>query len=161
VLTVTTDAIWIGNGTYWTLKQLVITLYTHYHTQTGVLTALLGAVSNGGCSPSSGFESCPRPQLPASRCSSQLTVCLQILSRLTSSSSWSSLYSLRTERTENTASNRSPIVAAITWRLLSHCLAVGVFAEPFLSNSCLCWLRNCGLQQTYHQILPFYSSIKS
>jgi hypothetical protein len=41
-------------------------------------------------------------------------------------------------------------VAVITWRLLSHCLAVGIFAELFPSNSCLCWLHNSGFQQTCH-----------
>jgi hypothetical protein len=61
--------------------------------------------------------------------------------------SWSSLHSLGTDRTVNTASKSSSIVtcmsvAEITWRLLSHCLLTGVFAEPFPSNGCLCWLRN-------------------
>jgi hypothetical protein len=48
------------------------------------------------------------------------------------------------DRTENTASNSSSVVACvsvavITWWLLSHCLATGMFAEPFASNSCLCY----------------------
>jgi hypothetical protein len=68
-----------------------------------------------------------------------------------------SLYSLDTDRTENTASNSSSIVScmpvvAITWRLLSHCLAMGVFAEPLPSNGCLCYLHSSGnkwLSQTY------------
>jgi hypothetical protein len=56
--------------------------------------------------------------------------------------SWSSLYNLDTDCTENTASNISSTaacvsVAVITWRLLSHCLEIGVFTEPFPSNGCL------------------------
>jgi hypothetical protein len=52
-------------------------------------------------------------------------------------------------------------VAAITWRLLSHCLATGAFTEPFPSNRCLCWLHNCGFQQTCHNIhICVYSTFK-
>jgi hypothetical protein len=29
-----------------------------------------------------------------------------------------------------------------------HCLATGVFTEPFPSNDCLCWLHKSGFQQT-------------
>jgi hypothetical protein len=43
-------------------------------------------------------------------------------------------------------------VAAITWRLLSHCIGTGLFTEPFPSNGCLCWLHNSGFQQTCHII---------
>jgi hypothetical protein len=59
------------------------------------------------------------------------------------SDSCSSLYSLRTNRTENTAPDSSIAyvsVAAVTWHLLSHYLATGLFAEPFPSNGCRCWL---------------------
>jgi hypothetical protein len=93
-----------------------------------------------------------------------VTVCLQTLSPLlsrlstrtlpglTGNGSWSSLYSLGTE---NTAFHSSSTVAcvsvvAFTRRLLSHCLATSVSTEPFLSNSCLCWLHNSGFQQTCH-----------
>jgi hypothetical protein len=41
-------------------------------------------------------------------------------------------------------------VAAITRRLLSHCLATAVFLEPFPSNGCLCWLHNSSFQQICH-----------
>jgi hypothetical protein len=47
-------------------------------------------------------------------------------------------------------------VAAITWRLQSHCLATAVFAEPFFSNACLCWLHNSGSQPTNHSIMLFW-----
>jgi hypothetical protein len=50
-------------------------------------------------------------------------------------------------------------VAAITRRLLSHCLATGVFAEPFPSNGCLCWLHSSGFQHTFHTILAICNII--
>jgi hypothetical protein len=66
--------------------------------------------------------------------------------RLSGNGSWSSLYSLGMDRTENIASNISSIVAcvfvaAFTWRLLSLCLATGVFTEPFPSNGCHSWAQ--------------------
>jgi hypothetical protein len=42
--------------------------------------------------------------------------------------------------------------AAITWQLLSHCLRMGVYAEPFPSNGCLCQLHNSGFHHTCHSI---------
>jgi hypothetical protein len=62
---------------------------------------------------------------------------------------------------ENIASNYSSVVAfismaAVTWHLLSHCLATGMFAEPFSSNSCLCYLHNSGFQQRCHIIILLY-----
>jgi hypothetical protein len=37
---------------------------------------------------------------------------------------------------------------------LRNCrLETGVFAKPFHSNGCLCWLHNSGFQQTYHSTL--------
>jgi hypothetical protein len=36
--------------------------------------------------------------------------------------------------------------------LLRHCLATGVFAEPFPSNSSQPWLPNSGFRQTCHNI---------
>jgi hypothetical protein len=93
--------------------------------------------------------------LTSHNCSSQLTACR--LSRLTGNGSWSSFYSLGTDRTENTASNGSSIaslsVPAITWQLLSHCLATGMFAEPFPSNGCLWWPYNSDFRQTCHNML--------
>jgi hypothetical protein len=73
------------------------------------------------------------------------------------------LYNVRMDRTENTASNNFSIVAyvsvavaAITGQLLSHCLARSMFAEPLLSNGCLCWLLanmpHC-IQLLHEQIL--------
>jgi hypothetical protein len=69
---------------------------------------------------------------------------------------------------KNIASNTSLIVvyisvAAVTWFLLSHCLAmsvclghyslaIDVSAKLFPSNGHLCWLHNSGFQQTYHNI---------
>jgi hypothetical protein len=60
--------------------------------------------------------------------------------------------------TENTANNSSSIdasvrLAAIMWRLLSHCLATGLIAEPFPSNGCLFLLHNSGFRQTSHIII--------
>jgi hypothetical protein len=61
------------------------------------------------------------------------TICLQTLSRLTRNGSWSSLCSLGTDRTENIASNTYSVVAcvsaaAITWQIMSHCIATAVSA---------------------------------
>jgi hypothetical protein len=39
-------------------------------------------------------------------------------------------------------------VAAITWRLMSKCLTMGVLTEPFRTNGCLFWLHTFGFQQT-------------
>jgi hypothetical protein len=78
-------------------------------------------------------------------------------SRLTSNGSWSSLQSIRTGHTEKTDSNRSSTVAcmsvaAIMWLLLSQCLPTGIFAEPFPSKGCLCWLHNSDFWWTCHDI---------
>lgn len=59
--------------------------------------------------------------------------------------------------TENTASSSSAItagvsVAAITWWILSHCLVIGLFAEPFSSNGCLWWFLNSDFQQISHNM---------
>jgi hypothetical protein len=115
----------------------------------------LVAASYDGHFPSTGFPKCPRSQLPA-----LLT---------TGSSLDSTLYNLDpdstglkdNDKTENTAYNSSPIVAfvsdaAITWRLLSHCLITDVITEPFPSYGCLCWLHNSVFQQTCHIIINNY-----
>jgi hypothetical protein len=44
------------------------------------------------------------------------------------------------------------ITVVITWQILSHCLATAKSAEPFPSNSCLCWVHNSGFQQICHII---------
>jgi hypothetical protein len=98
------------------------------------------------------------PASATSVCNSQLTACLQTPSRLTGDGSWASLYSLGTDRTENSASNSSCIVACvsvatITRRLQSHCLATGVFTEPFRGNGYFCWLHHSCFQQTCHNIV--------
>jgi hypothetical protein len=71
------------------------------------------------------------------------------------SCSW--LYSLSPDRTENTASNSSICayvnMAAVVWRLLSHCLAMYVFIEPFPSNGRLCWFHNPGFEPSSHNIV--------
>jgi microsomal dipeptidase-like Zn-dependent dipeptidase len=71
---------------------------------------------------------------------------------------WSrlSLYSLSTDRTENTATNSYLNVECVV--CCSYCLATGVFAEPYPSNGCLCWLRNSGLRQTCYNT-NFLSSV--
>jgi hypothetical protein len=81
-----------------------------------------------------------------------------LLYLLTGNGSWSWLHSLGTDRTENAASNSFSVVAcvsaaAITWRLLSHCLTTGVFIRLFPSNGSLRWLHNSGFQQTCHNTL--------
>jgi hypothetical protein len=69
-----------------------------------------------------------------------------------------------TDRTENISSNSSSIiaywsVASVTWRLLNHCLATGVFAGPFLNNGCLCWLHNSSLRKASHNIFKINFSM--
>jgi hypothetical protein len=122
---------------------------------TTVFAALLGSGFQQWTFPSSGSPNCPRPELPASATVNWLCACRLSLSLLFSGlfesdsirTNWYYLYSLGMDRTENTNSNNSYIVAAFTWWLLSHCLATGVFTEPFLSNGCLCWLHNSVFQQ--------------
>jgi hypothetical protein len=79
---------------------------------------------------------------------------LTAVSRLSRNGSWFSVCSISTDRTGNIAYNNSIVscvsVAAVTWRLLSHCLAKDVSVEPLPSNGCLCWLHNSGFQQTCH-----------
>jgi hypothetical protein len=50
----------------------------------------------------------------------------------------------------------------IMWRLLSHCLATGVFTEPFPSNGCLCWLHNSSADIPQYDLwaLKFYVDVK-
>jgi hypothetical protein len=60
-----------------------------------------------------------------------------------------------TDRTENTAFNSSFTAACAS-------VATGVFADPFPSNGCLCWLHKSIFQQTCHiitslRISAFYS----
>jgi hypothetical protein len=71
---------------------------------------------------------------------------------------WFPLYSLVTVCTGNTAVNRSLVacvsVTAITWRLLSRCLAVSMFAEPlflirFYLQSVLVHSANCVKKRVY------------
>jgi hypothetical protein len=73
-MSVTIDGVWVRNRIYCTSIQLVTLHCTdHCHTQTSVLSLLtvsisrcLVAASNGGGSPSRGFQYCPRPRLPSS-----------------------------------------------------------------------------------------------
>jgi hypothetical protein len=84
------------------------------------------------------------------------------------SCSW--LYSLGTDRIENTSPNSSIVVSRsyptdrvekIAFQLLHCCvvriccLLTGVFAEPFPSNGCLCWLYSSCLQQICRIIFEF------
>jgi hypothetical protein len=69
-------------------------------------------------------------------------------------------YSFGTDPTGITAFNSYSVVTCVsgvvfTWLLLSHCLATGVFTEPFPSSGCLSWLHNSGFQQTCHNIYTF------
>jgi hypothetical protein len=76
-----------------------------------------------------------------------------------------SLYNLGSDRIENTSPNSSSGASRSyhtdnienTTSQLLHCfllriccLATGVFAQPFPSNSCLCWLHNSCLEQICH-----------
>jgi hypothetical protein len=74
-----------------------------------------------------------------------------------------SLYSLGTDRIEKTSPDSSSFDASRSYRtervkniacqsfhcyiLIICCLATGVFAEPFPSNGCLCWLHSSCLKQ--------------
>jgi hypothetical protein len=71
------------------------------------------------------------------------------------------------DRTENTSPNSSSIVASHSYHtdrvgntasqlihnciLRIYCLATGVFAEPFTSNCCLCWLHSSFLEKICHR----------
>jgi hypothetical protein len=91
------------------------------------------------------------PLFPSSRSRRLATIShqpptfLTAVSRLARNGSWSSLHSLGMDRRESTSCSSSSVVTCvsvseITRRLLSHCLATDLFAEPFPSNDCLCWL---------------------
>jgi hypothetical protein len=82
--------------------------------------------------------------------------------------SCSSLYSLGNDRIENTSPNSSTVasrscrkdrVQNISSQLIYCCmlriccLAKGVFAEPFPSKGCPCWLLSSCLEQICHNIL--------
>jgi hypothetical protein len=58
---------------------------------------------------------------------------------------------------ENTASIALLLLRDITavaeMRSLCHCLATGLFTEPFPSSGCPFWLHNSGFQQTCYNIL--------
>jgi hypothetical protein len=84
---VTTDGVWIGNRIYYTIPNLNytdcaltvlhISQITIEHTRSSqsvkVFTSrCLVTAPNGGRSPSSGFRSCPRPQLLASHSNSSV-----------------------------------------------------------------------------------------
>jgi hypothetical protein len=58
-----------------------------------------------------------------------------------------------------TAQKTASTTVLLLWRdvttvmdrcLLHHRLATVMFAEPFASKGCLCWLQNSGVQQTCH-----------
>jgi hypothetical protein len=67
--------------------------------------------------------------------------------------SLSSSYSLGTDRVGNVSSIISCVsLAEIKWKLLSHCLATGVFVEMLPSNGSL-WFHNSGFQQTWHSTM--------
>jgi hypothetical protein len=83
-------------------------------------------------------------------------------------SCWPPLYSLGMDHIENISLSSSSIFASPSCRTdcaeniaspLLHCcllqiccLATGVFAEPFPSNSGLCWLHSSCLEQICHSI---------
>jgi hypothetical protein len=50
---------------------------------------------------------------------------------------------------------------AITWRLLSHWLAIRAFREQLRSNGCLCWRHNSGFQQTCHIIEQHFQIVSA
>jgi hypothetical protein len=164
---VTTDGVWIGNMIYWTLKHITrdytlqITIAQRLVSSVTLFTSLL---SRGFQRRTFPFFCVLEPSLASAAnfsllktCNSQLTVCVQNLSRLTGKGCSSSLYILGTNRKENTASTSPSIVArvpiaAIIWRLLNHCLTTGLSAAV-THNGYLCWLHNSGFQQTCHNIV--------
>jgi hypothetical protein len=110
--------------------------------------------------------------------SHQTPTLLTAASRLSRNESWSSLYFPCTDRTVKTlhptfflfldsyrrGSHRKhhferyfPWWRGVEWPtlllrhyLFCHCLATGVFAQPFASNGCHCWLHNSDFQQICH-----------
>jgi hypothetical protein len=96
---------------------------------------------------------------------------LTAISGLFCNGSWSSLYNFSMDPTKNTSANSSSVVAWHScWHGLhreyyfqqlfcyvcvccGHSLGKGMFAAPFPSNSCLCWLHISGFQQTCHNIM--------
>jgi hypothetical protein len=107
----------------------------------------------------------PTPRLAA--ITHQPPTLLSVVSRLSRNRTSFSFYSLCTDRIENTSLNVS-VPASRSYRTdrventasqLLHCcllriccLATGVFAEPFPSNGCLCWLHSSCLEQICHNI---------
>jgi hypothetical protein len=100
--------------------------------------------------------------LPTSDCPTTNSTLLTAVSILSHNGSCYSLYGLNTDRIENTVSRiflllRHVTVARTAYRkmipicyeLRSCCLATGVFAEPFLSNGCLCWFHSSCLDFQY------------
>jgi hypothetical protein len=90
---------------------------------------------------------------PLPVCSNFQQVCLptancrlRLFFRRSLNGRWSFLYSLSMDHTENPVNNSSSILAwHHCWRrrcFLHHPQAMDVFAEPFPSSSCLCWLHN-------------------
>jgi hypothetical protein len=124
---VTLDGVWIGNEIYCSFKQ---NFATHCHSQTCV---------RSHCD---AWQHLPRvdiPLLPGSYPCRLTAIKHQPTLPTEDTADCSLLYSLGKDCTENTSSNHSYIVActfvdAITWWLPSHCLAMGMFAEPFTSN---------------------------
>jgi hypothetical protein len=107
--------------------------------------------------------------------SHQSPTLLTAVSRLSRNRSRSLLYSLGMYRTENTSPNNSSIAASRSYRTdrventashLLHCcvlricrLETAVFAEPFPSNGCLCWLHSTCLGKICHNTAPWQLSL--
>jgi hypothetical protein len=130
-LNVTVDGVWIGDQIYWTLTLVTANNYdslTELHTPrinvttehkvfSGFTSCCFEAVSNGGHSPSSGFQ-CPRSQLSASHnFNSQLTQ--------------HSLYTPSTDLTENVSGIVAcSLFAGETTCPESHSITVTVVLSP-------------------------------
>jgi hypothetical protein len=155
----TIDKVWIGNQMYWTLKHTIcdytlqITITYRLVLSATVFTALLGSSFQQRTFP---FllqlsTACRlhlntlvirvRHCVPFSSSPTTRRAIVEVFDPAsiqdhTCNGKWSMLYSLGTDHTENTASNGSSIVtfvsvAAVKWWLVSHCLATGIFREPF------------------------------
>jgi hypothetical protein len=155
----TVDGFWTGNRIYWTLLQLWLHFTDHCHTKTSVLSHSLHC-SAWQRLPTEDVLSLPSPHAcRLAVISHQPPTLLHAVSRLSLDrlTTWTDSESTQTllGLTAMAAGSRHGPHREHSFQQLfyccphvccSHCLAVGMFAEPFPSNGCLCWLHNSGFQ---------------